>query len=113
MRENGSSQNGGPQRHVDETDEFKQLVKGLEPRVPRIRSVVRAMRAQLRHDAKAYGALEVEDEDGDGNGKWARLSAPGYDAPALWFYYSLTPTTACLEFVVLPPPPRSGDPPLL
>lgn len=67
------------------------------PQVPRLREILVGVREQLAHNAEEYGAL-IEGKPG----RWCLSTFPGHGAPVLWVYYSLTPTTCCLEHLVVP-----------
>jgi hypothetical protein len=98
-----SRQNGAKHRLVEESEYFKLRRRKLAPHVPRIREVLAVTSRQLAHNAE-QNAIRL---DGGEPGKWVRATVPGTGAPAMWIYYSLSPTVCRLEMLAL----AAGEPP--
>ena len=85
--------NGGRQRDVHESEQFRGQRRVLEQTVPRMRQILRGVRRQLRHNAEEYSRM-LGDTVGQG---WVCETRPGYEAPAFWIYFSIQPGLVCLE----------------
>lgn len=99
MRGNGATtpaSNGGSQRHVTESQGFRDRCAELEPAAPRLREILRGVRRQLAHNAES-GARNL----GMGGPSWVRETPFGLGAPRLWIYYVISPGEACLQWVDL------------